>query len=234
MDSSLTAALGLGFLLGIRHAMDADHVAAVSTFVSQHRSLFRSCLLGTFWGAGHTMALLAAGVAVIVFKLTISPDVAKGLELVVGLVLVLLGGHVLLRSLGAWILHRHEHSHDGHSHSHFHLHLYGGAEDSPGHVHLLRLGGRPFVVGLLHGMAGSAALMLLVLTTIPSPVAGLLYVFVFGIGSTAGMLLLSGLIGIPFAVTASRSRTAHVTIQMLAGAASLVLGLALAWNLGGV
>lgn len=230
MDAFPTVTLGLGFILGVRHAMDADHVAAVSALVSQHRSLARSCLLGTFWGAGHTMALLAAGVAVIVFRLTISPDVARGMEMAVAVVLILLGGHVLFRSLGVWSLHRHEHSHDGRSHSHFHLH--GSAEDSPGHIHLLKVGGRPFLVGFLHGMAGSAALMLLVLTTIPSPVRGLLYIFVFGIGSTGGMLVLSGLIGIPFAVTADRSGTVHATIQALAGAASLILGLVLAWNLG--
>ena len=78
MDTSLPAALGLGLLLGLRHALDADHVAAVSTLVSQHRSLTRSCLLGAFWGAGHTMALMAAGVAVIAFKLSISPEVERG------------------------------------------------------------------------------------------------------------------------------------------------------------
>lgn len=225
MDSSLTAALGLGLLLGVRHATDADHVAAVSTLVSQHRSLARSCVLGAFWGAGHTLALFVAGVAVIAFKFTISPEVERRLETLVAFVLILLGGHVLLKSLGAWTLHRHAHFHDGHAHSHFHLHL--GDADSPGHVHLLRLGGRPFLVGLLHGMAGSAALMLLVLTTIPSPLGGLLYILVFGIGSTGGMLLLSGLIGIPFVLTAGRSRAVHVTIQALAGTASLILGVAL-------
>lgn|SRR5574341_20730 len=228
MDTSLTAALGLGLLLGLRHALDADHVAAVSTLVSQHRSLARSCLLGAFWGAGHTMALLAAGVGVIAFRLTISPAMEKGLETVVALVLILLGGHVLLRSLGTWTLHGHEHSHDGYSHRHLHVHV--GSEDSPGHTHLFRLGGRPFLVGVLHGMAGSAALMLLVLATIPSPLSGLLYILVFGVGSTAGMLVISGLIGIPFILTARRSETAHAAIQTLAGAASLILGLVLAWN----
>src|SRR5574341_363003 len=132
MNTSLTAALGLGLLLGLRHALDADHVAAVSTLVSQHRSLARSCLLGAFWGAGHTMALLAAGVGVIAFRLTISPAMEKGLETVVALVLILLGGHVLLRSLGTWTLHGHEHSHDGYSHRHLHVHV--GSEDSPGHT----------------------------------------------------------------------------------------------------
>lgn len=230
MDTSLTAALGLGFLLGLRHALDADHLAAVSALLSQHRSLVLSSLLGAFWGAGHTMTLLTVGVAVIAFKLTISPEVEKGLEMVVAIVLILLGGHVLLRSVRTWSLHRHDHFHDDHSHSHLHLHRSG--QDSHAHLHLLRLGGRPFLVGVLHGMAGSAALMLLVLTTIPSPMAGFLYILVFGVGSTGAMVLLSGLIGIPFVVTAGRSRTAHMAIQALTGAASLILGLGLAWNLG--
>ena len=129
MDSSLTAALGLGLLLGFRHATDADHVAAVSTLVSQHRSLARSCVLGAFWGAGHTLALFVAGVAVIAFKFTIPPEVERRLETLVAFVLILLGGHVLLKSLGSWTLHRHAHFHDGHAHSHLHLHF--GDADSP-------------------------------------------------------------------------------------------------------
>lgn len=230
MDTSLSAALSLGFVLGLRHALDADHIAAVSALVSQHRSVVRSCLLGTFWGAGHTAALLAAAGAVIAFKLTISPAVERGLEVGVACVLLLLGGHVLLKALGSWGLHQHAHSHDGHIHSH--LHFLGTAEDTEDHVHFLRLGGRPFVVGLLHGLAGSAALMLLVLATIPSPLAGLLYVLVFGVGATAGMFLLSGLIGIPFALTAGRSEAARHAIQILAGAVSLFVGCWLMWVLG--
>jgi len=169
-------------------------------------------------------------VAVIAFKLTISPEIEQGLETTVAFVLILLGGHVLLKSLSAVALHRHEHAHDGSSHSHVHLNVGPGESR---HGHLVRLGGRPFLVGLLHGLAGSAALMLLVLTTIPSPVGGLLYILVFGIGSTAGMFLLSGLIGIPFAVTAGRSERTRAVIQALAGATSLILGLALVGSLGG-
>ena len=229
MDATLLTALGLGLLLGVRHAMDADHVAAVSTLVSQHKSVVHSCLLGVFWGAGHTLALLAAGVAVIAFKLNISPEVEQGLEAVVAFVLILLGGHVMLRSLGVIALHHHEHSHAGWSHSHAHFHT--GSMDS-GHVHVLRLGRRPFLVGLLHGLAGSAALMLLVLTTIPSTVGALIYILVFGIGSTAGMLLLSGLIGIPFALTAGRAPRLQGTVQALAGAASVMLGIGLVLGLG--
>jgi high-affinity nickel permease len=230
MDTSLGAALSLGFVLGLRHALDADHIAAVSALVSQHRSVVRSCVLGTCWGAGHTAALLAAASAVIAFKLTISPAVERGLEVGVACMLILLGGHVLLKAVGSWGLHQHADAHDGHLHSH--LHLHGAAQDTDDHVHVLRLGGRPFAVGVLHGMAGSAALMLLVLTSIASPLAGLLYVLVFGVGATAGMFLLSGLIGLPFALTAGRSDAARRAIQILAGAASLCVGCWLIWELG--
>jgi high-affinity nickel-transport protein len=202
-------------------------VAAVSTLVARERGLVRSCLLGALWGAGHTLALLGAGVAVIVFKLTITPELEATLERMVGAVLVLLGGHVLLRAVGGLLVHGHEHSHDGVVHRHSHVHI--GSPDAA-HVHLVRLGGRPFVVGLLHGLAGSAALTLLVLGSIPSPIGALVYILVFGVGSTAGMLLLSGLVGLPVALAANGERRVETAIQVLAGLGSVVLGI---WMLAG-
>ena len=222
MDTSLIAALGLGFLLGVRHALDADHLAAMSTFVSQERSVLRSCLRGTFWGIGHTAALLAAGVAVVAFKLQISPVLEQGLERVVALVLVLLGGHVLLRTLGAVSLHRHEHSHGGPLHCHVHAHVRDTVEHE--HFHPWRGAPQPLLMGLLHGLAGSGALILLVLTTMPSATAAVLYILVFGVGSTAGMLVLSGLIGVPFALTTAGSRSLATTLQLVVGAASILVG----------
>jgi high-affinity nickel permease len=230
MDGSLTAALGVGFLLGVRHAMDADHVAAVSTLVSRHRSVARACLLGTFWGVGHTLALMVAAVLTIVFKTTISPAVERGLEMGVAAMLVLLGAHVLLRSLAGIHVHWHEHTHGEGAHTHLHVHV---GSDVHRHRHALRDGSRPLLVGLVHGLAGSAALMLLALATIASPQAALLYVLVFGAGSTAGMLVLSGLIGLPFAVAAGRSSFAQRAVQALAGTGSLAFGLLMAWRLAG-
>jgi high-affinity nickel-transport protein len=128
MDASLATALGLGLLLGLRHALDADHIAAVSTLVARERGLARSCLLGAFWGAGHTLALLGAGGAVIAFKLTITPGLEDALERMVGVVLVLLGGHVLLRGLGGLLVQGREHTHDGIAHRHPHLRL-GSPDD---------------------------------------------------------------------------------------------------------
>ena len=231
IDASLTAVLAIGFLFGLRHATDADHVAAVSTFVSRDGSLLRSCLVGTFWGAGHTLALLVAGLTTIMFKLTISPQIEKALETIVAFVLILLGGNVVLRSLTAVRVHRHEHAHHGDPHPHQHVHMHLAAGHAHAHRHLLALGGRPFLVGLLHGLAGSAALMLLVLATIPSPFVGVLYLLVFGIGSTAGMLVLSGAIAVPFIVTAGRADRLNVAIRAIAGVASVALGLSLIWML---
>jgi hypothetical protein len=225
MDPSLIAALGLGLLLGLRHALDADHVAAVATLVTRERGVGRSCLLGACWGAGHTAALLGAGVLAIAFRFTITPAVEAALERGVGLVLILLGGHALLRALGTLVVHGHAHTHDGTAHRHLHLHV-GGTEG--GHAHLFHVGRRPFLVGLLHGLAGSAALTLLVLATIPSPVGAFAYIAVFGVGSTAGMALLSGLVGVPLALAGSRTARLQTGLQVGAGIASAVLG---AWIL---
>jgi hypothetical protein len=219
MDVSLVTVLGLGLTLGLRHALDADHVAAVSTLVARERGFVRSCLLGAFWGAGHTLALLGAGIAVILFKLTITPALEAALERTVGLVLVVLGGHVLLRTVGGLLVHAHEHDHDGVIHRHAHLHL---GSPAAAHVHLFRLGGRPFAVGLLHGLAGSAAF--------PSPIGALVYLLVFGVGSTAGMLLLSGLVGLPVALAAPGAHRLQRVIQIVAGIGSSALGI---WMLAG-
>ena len=222
MDASLIAALGLGFLLGLRHAMEADHVAAMSTIVSQERGLVRSCLRGTFWGIGHTLALLAAGVVIIAFKLRIPPEVERGVEAVIALVLVGLGGHVLLRAIGAASVHRHEHTHDGVTHQHLHVHV--GAGHSHAHVHLLTGTRRSLLLGLLHGLGGGGALVLVVMTTMPSPAAAFLYILVFGLGSTAGMLVLSELIGLPFALLAPGSFRAATALQIVVGVVSVLIG----------
>jgi ABC-type nickel/cobalt efflux system permease component RcnA len=222
VDTSLIPALGLGFALGLRHALDPDHVAAMATLISQERGVLRSCLRGTVWGIGHTTALLAAGIVVLAFKLRIPPAVERVTEILVALVLIGLGGHVLFRTLGAISLHRHQHTHGGTAHSHVHVHIGDAAEHR--HVHLWRTVPQPLLMGLLHGLAGSGALILLVLATLPSPTAAVLYVLVFGLGSTAGMLLLSGLIGVPFALALGGSRLMAAALQTIVGAATIAVG----------
>ncbi len=228
--SSVTAILFTGFVLGLRHALDADHLAAMSTFVSQEASVARSALLGTFWGIGHTVALLAAGALTIAFKTAISPAVESVLESGVALVLIALGAHVCLRALAGVRVHDHAHLHDGRLHRHTHVHLGGGAVHR--HVHLAAVARRPFLVGILHGLAGSAALMLLVLAAIPSPLTALCYVLVFGVGATGGMVVLSGLLGVPVALAArSQSQKAYAVLQIVAGLATTAVGIMMAFEL---
>lgn len=217
------AALGLGFTLGLRHALDADHIAAVSTLVSESRNIWRSSLVGTWWGLGHTAALLAAGIAVIGLKLTIPPAMAHWMETAVALMLVFLGARAVLTALRGWKIHRHVHAHDGSRHVHLHVHS-SGADHVHQHRHLLALGVRPFLVGLVHGLAGSAGLMILVLSTISSVFTGIVFIVVFGLGSTAGMLLMSSLISLPFVWTVERFRFVLQGLQLAVGFGSIVFG----------
>lgn len=229
MEPTLYAAFGLGLILGVKHALDADHLIAVSTIVSEHKSLKWASLIGAFWGLGHTTTLFIVGVLVIGLRLTIPTKVALGLEFLVALMLVGLGANILWRSFGVEKIHLHTHSHNPETHAHFHLH--GGREEDHSHAHPFKSMRKPFFVGMVHGLAGSAALMLLVLTTIPSALAGLTYIVIFGIGSVGGMLLLSSMIGLPFILTAQRFTRLNRWIRVIAGGASVVFGLLLGWEI---
>ena len=230
-NGTLIGLLGLGLILGLRHALDADHIAAVSTIVSESRSFRRSSLIGTFWGLGHTMSLLIAGVLVIALKVQISDRVALWMEFAVALMLILLGLKAMLKPLRGWRIHVHQHAHGGSSHHHLHLHR-PSEQYTHQHRHLIRAGARPFLVGMVHGLAGSAALMILVLATIPSAVAGLIYVGVFGFGSVGGMLIMSSLISLPFIFTQKRFKVLSAGLQVAAGLFSLSFGLFLMWQYG--
>ncbi len=231
MDASITAALTFGFVLGLRHALDPDHLIAVSTIVSEHKSVARSSLVGTFWGLGHTASLLAMSVVILLLRTSIPEHTSLWMELAVALMLIVLGINTLWRTLRerGWQIHTHIHSHaEGSPHSHIHLH----AHDEHAHRHhLFRVGRRPFLVGLVHGVAGSAAITLAVVATIPSIALGLAYIAVFGIGSIGGMLLMSAMIGLPFALTARRFSILNGGIRLLAGLFSVLFGLWLAWGL---
>jgi sulfite exporter TauE/SafE len=232
MDGTLISVLALGLILGLRHALDPDHVVAVSNIVSESKSVRRSSLVGTFWGLGHTTSLLSVGFLVIGLKVQISDRMTLWMEFAIALMLVGLGLKTISKSLRGWKLHIHRHTHDGSSHIHVHLHDTG-AEELHHHRHLLKSGTRPFVVGLVHGMAGSATLMILVLATIPSAVAGLVYVAIFGLGSVGGMLLMSSLISLPFALTRKKRFTLlGQGLQVMVGLFSLAFGLVLVWQYG--
>ena len=235
MESSFTfagalALLGLGLVFGLKHATEVDHVVAVSTIVSEHRNVFRSALVGGLWGVGHTVSLLVVGVVVLVFRSAIPVPIANWLEFAVALMIIGLGVLALTRVLRRRSsVHLHEHSHDGESHVHVHFHEPTTRHDqgqSRSHTHAVSsIGIKPVLVGLMHGLAGSGALTLLVLTQIKSAWFGVLYLAIFGLGSIAGMLLMSGLIGLPFALTSRRLSGFHQRLQTAAAVLSIAFGL---------
>ena len=244
MDGSLIGTLGLGFVLGLKHALDADHLVAVSTIIGRGHSIWKSAWVGVIWGMGHTASLFVAAVVVIVLRISISPTVAMSLEFCVGLMLMILGADLLRRVIRGDIAvhsHVHVHSHlqvgtdaaphphgDGEAHAHLHVHTPLTSGDAHAHH---GVGRRPFFVGLVHGLAGSAALMLFVLSTIASPWVALLYVLIFGAGTIGGMWVMSGLIGLPFALASRRLSTMVGRIQLAVGLGSLLFGAAYAWQI---
>src|SRR5438093_2934259 len=226
LQTQALVVLGLGLFLGLKHATDADHIVAVTTFVSESRSLWRSCGIGIFWGIGHTLSLALAGFVVIVFKVSIPGWLETRLEFIVALMLMALGARVLIRTLRGKIeLHDHTHKHSGTIwHSHWHVHA-GGEPHEHNHAGWTHLGLRPMLVGMVHGAAGSAALMLLVLSTIRSPLESFVYILVFGLGSVLGMLLISCLLALPLHWAKGRVAASYKPIQLTAGLFSCLFGL---------
>ncbi len=220
--------LVLGFVSGMKHALDPDHVAAVSTIVAEHKDVWRSARIGAFWGMGHTVTLATAGLVVLVFRLAIPERLTASLELVVGVMLVFLGAQTLYRCVRER-LHIHAHEHEGKRHIHLHSHRHGPDHQ---HEHGFRHEYRSLVIGMVHGLAGSAALTVLVLSSIRSLGLGMLYLLMFGIGSIVGMMFTSALIGSPFAYTARAFERANRVLRLLAGMASVGIGCALLYEMG--
>ena len=245
MNGPLLIALGLGFVLGLKHATEADHLVAITTIVSEQRSIWRSGLVGALWGVGHTASLLAAGVLVIILGIAIPDPVAGVLEFLVALMIIFLGSRILYLTLRHRThVHVHAHSHEGHAHTHFHFHDESDAHEVSNaqlHAHGSEhhppklSGWRPLVVGMVHGLAGSAVLTLLVLTEVVrdgSRVRGMAYLLVFGIGSIGGMLLMSTLIGLPLVLTTRRFERIEVPMRLVVSISSIAFGLYYAWVTG--
>lgn len=224
---SLASTLVLGFLLGLRHALDADHVAAVATLATGTRSLGRTVAQGVAWGMGHTLTLMLFGGAVLVAGAVVPEQAARSLELAVGVMLVLLGADTL-RRLRRERIHFHAHRHASHQ-AHFHAHSHRG-ETAPHdpkrheHEHPPGFPARALVVGMVHGMAGSAALVLLSLEVLHSPAWGLVYIAIFGAGSILGMALLSVAIAVPLRLTSRRLGWAYRGLSATVGLVTMVLG----------
>src|ERR1700733_6599331 len=249
------AILAIGFVLGMRHATDPDHVIAVSTIVSRERSIVKAGWIGILWGVGHTVTIMVVGAGIILFDLAIPTRVGLTMEFSVGLMLILLG---VLNLTGAmtWISerfspahpqltgsHAHVHEHDSQVHLHWHSHSprkehhgesltppewMGGGSNGLGVFHTLR----PLFVGLVHGLAGSAAAALLVLSTIREPKWAVLYLLIFGVGTVAGMMLITAAISVPFSFAGYKFAWLNKGLIFGSGLLSLGFGLFVCYQIG--
>jgi hypothetical protein len=249
--TALLAIVLLGFFLGMRHATDPDHVFAVTTIVSRERTMLHAALIGVLWGLGHTFTILVVGSAIILFKLTIPPRLGLSMEFSVGFMLILLGVlnlTGLMRRAIEWVtiarLGPGAHSHVIFGRSMVHTHdkdgepVFLGSESVSGWApewwknlglfHILR----PLVVGIVHGLAGSAAVALLVLTTIHRPSWAIGYLLVFGLGTIAGMMLITAAIAFPFAYSLQHFVRLNRGLAMASGLLSLGFGLFLCYQIG--
>jgi high-affinity nickel-transport protein len=249
--TSVLAVTLLGFFLGMRHATDPDHVIAVTTIVSRHRTAGGAAAIGALWGVGHTLTIMVVGAGIILLGWVIPARMGLSLELSVGVMLIVLGlmnlTGVLQRVTESVTppakLHAHPHQHGEYVHTHVHGHEPESHPHAPEQTPLSRLdrwfGGlglyqlvRPLVVGVVHGLAGSAAVALLVLTTIGNTGWAILYLLVFGVGTIAGMMLITAAIAWPFAYTGRRFVRLHAGLRVASGVISLAVGVALAYRIG--
>jgi high-affinity nickel permease len=253
MTSGL-AILAIGFFLGMRHATDPDHVIAVSTIVSRERSVSKAAFIGVLWGLGHTLTILAVGAAIILFGLAIPARLGLTMEFCVGLMLILLGA-LNLTGATKWISQKfspahppvtgkHAHIHEHNAKLHFHRHSH--APESEHHAASLAppvlersFAGlslyqvlRPLFVGIVHGLAGSAAVALLVLSAIREPKWAVLYLLVFGVGTIAGMMLITSVIALPFSFAGYRFAWLNRTLVTGSGILSLAFGVFVCYQIG--
>ena len=223
----MVSVLLLGLLIGMQHALEADHVAAVASIAARAGSVRRVVRHGAVWGLGHSATLLVVGSAVVLLNTAVPEGMARVLELAAGVMLVGLGLDVLRRLLRARVhFHLHRHS-DGVVHIHAHSHAGEQATHNSSrhdHDHPPGLPLRSLLVGVMHGMAGSAALLLLVLASVQSALAGLLYVAMFGLGSILGMAALSAVIAVPLAYSARLLTRLQQVLQAVIGGVTVLLG----------
>ena len=226
-----------GFLLGLQHALEADHIAAVASIAADKKGFRPIVRHGALWGVGHALTLGAFGGAVYALKLTLNERLASGLEFAVGLMLVLLGARVIFLLMKARI-HFHLHRHAG-DNVHFHAHSHAGdvknhAASAHAHEHTRASWGRSLAVGMMHGLAGSAALVALAASSVPSVPLGVAFMLLFGLGSVAGMAIFSAIIAVPLSYTAQTLTWASRGLQALAGVIAIGIGLHIMVKTGAV
>ena len=250
----LFSIMAVGFFLGMRHATDPDHVIAVSTIVSRQPKLSRAALIGAFWGLGHTVTIFVVGTAIILFNLSIPARIGLSMELSVGIMLIVLGVFNVVsffRSIpGAPVdvhigesLHSHHHSHGDYIHNHPHKHqpeVHPHAADQTPVAFLDRMLGRsgwyqhvrPLAIGIVHGLAGSAAVALLVLATIQNPRWAIAYLLIFGVGTIAGMMVITMSLASAIKVVGARSRSISRRLAIASGLLSLAFGCLVVYQIG--
>lgn len=207
MTGTLLSVLLIGFMLGIKHAMEPDHVIAVSTIASESKNLKRSMFAGIFWGIGHTSTLFIFGMILIIAKNSITDTLALSLEFVVGIMLVTLG----ISSLHNLIPHKHSHTYE--------------VPKGKSRPQL-----KSFFIGFIHGLAGSAAMVLLTMSAVSTVWQGALYILIFGLGTVVGMLTFSTIIGLPFVLTSGKQ--INRKLNNVAGIISILFGIYYMYNLG--
>ncbi len=251
---SFLSILAVGFFLGMRHATDPDHVIAVTTIVSNQPKRARAALIGAFWGVGHTVTIFVVGAGIILFNLVIPVRLGLSMELSVAVMLIILGlANVagFLRALppgaiqnhhGEEVMHSHPHSHGDYIHNHPHSHqpeAHPHRADQTPLAWMDRLFGkaglyqylRPFVVGIVHGLAGSAAVALLVLTTIRNSRWAIAYLLVFGVGTIAGMMLITMSLASAFNLAGKGRQKFSHRLALASGLLSLAFGLFVAYQI---
>jgi high-affinity nickel-transport protein len=242
--TSLLAITVLGFFLGMRHAADPDHVIAVTTIVSRQGSPLRAAVIGAVWGVGHTLTILVVGAGIVLLGWVIPPRIGLSLELSVGVMLIVLGVLNLRPVVGEGIGgHAHAHAHGDYIHTHPHQHSPEVHPHRPEDTPLARLdrwlGGlgpydlaRPLVVGIVHGLAGSAAVALLVLAAIGTSAWAVAYLLLFGLGTVVGMMLITVGLAWPVMGAAPRFPSLPRRLRLASGLISLLAGLAITYQIG--
>lgn len=212
--------LFVGMLLGIKHAFDTDHVLAVSNMVLEHKSPYRAALVGSFWGIGHTTTLFIAGLLVLIFKIYIPENMNLFLEFCVGLMLIFLGIRAIFCKT---TIHEHNHVHDDIEHIHYHQHKK---------IHHHHDHHKSFIIGAVHGLAGSGTLTILVLSTIKNVLEGIYYILLFGLGSIIGMTLISTILGLPLLYSKKKIPKVEIYLQYITGFLSIAFGLFVVYEIG--
>jgi len=227
-----TLMVSFGLLLGITHAFEPDHIASVGTQLIKSKkqstknivksTFAKSSLIGIFWGAGHTTTIVIIGILTSFLAIRIQDEFFSGFELLVGVMLIFLGITTLKNKKFFKIKHRHPHKHsDGHIH--FDVHDHKTSEHT--HEH------KSYVIGLIHGLAGSGSIVALTVMYFDTIETSLLFFILFGFGSIIGMSVIGGLIGLPFALS-TKTKSLHKLFRRIAGSVSFILGLIIFYQVG--